>query len=69
MKAKVLTGLVFCLCLGTLFLSVSLFVNTQTTPKRYFSLFMDGTHVEPLKAKPGQDTVSEQTTPETLLPP
>jgi hypothetical protein len=28
-----------------------------------------GTHVEPLKAKPGQDTVSEQTTPETLLPP
>jgi hypothetical protein len=55
MKVKVLTGLVFCLCLGTLFLSAS--------------LFMDGTHVEPLKAKPEQDTVSEQTTPESLLPP
>ncbi|MDR2773233.1 MAG: hypothetical protein LBC19_00575, partial [Tannerella sp.] len=40
MKAKVLTGLVFCLCLGTLFLSAFLFVNTQVTPKRYFAVFM-----------------------------
>ncbi|MDR2774095.1 MAG: hypothetical protein LBC19_05025 [Tannerella sp.] len=29
----------------------------------------DGTHVEPLTTQSGQDTVSEQTTPETLLPP
>jgi hypothetical protein len=28
-----------------------------------------GTDVEPLTTKPWQDTVSEQTTPETLLPP
>jgi O-antigen ligase len=40
MKAKVLTGLVFCLCLGTLFLSSSLFVNGQVTPKWYFAVFM-----------------------------
>jgi O-antigen ligase len=40
MKVKVLTGLVFCLCLGTLFLSASLFVNAYVTPKRYFSVFM-----------------------------
>ncbi|MDR1582757.1 MAG: O-antigen ligase family protein [Prevotellaceae bacterium] len=40
MKAKVLTGLIFCLCLGTLFLSSSQFVNVQVTPKWYFAVFM-----------------------------
>ncbi|MDR0699141.1 MAG: O-antigen ligase domain-containing protein, partial [Tannerella sp.] len=40
MRAKVLTGLVFCLCLGTLFLSSSLFVNERVTPKWYFAVFM-----------------------------
>jgi hypothetical protein len=32
MKAKVLTGLIFCLCMGTLFLSTLLGVAQDATP-------------------------------------
>jgi cytochrome bd-type quinol oxidase subunit 2 len=40
MKAKILISLIFCFCLGTMFLSTSLFVNAQVTPKWYFTIFM-----------------------------
>jgi hypothetical protein len=36
MKAKVLTGLIFCLCLGTLFLSTLPSVAPCTTPSFFY---------------------------------